>query len=209
MQVHQDIDLTVQDALRRLRIAQVRDGLEMLKCRLQALTVRTAVLDAVAEGKYLDATAVMLLEQVGQQQSDRMGAQISRQIADPQARMMVAATRRQRSRRGRQLSSNIGASGQQLERRVIVRRQHRQCRMRHQQRVRADLAKRQSHRPDALALTQVLPVLKDIGLLGIDLQTAAQSRLSLSVAQRHFPKTTQLVQCPQQQVLLCGQPCDR
>ena len=107
MQVHQDIDLTVEDALRCLRIAQVRDGLEMLKCRLQALTVRTAVLDAVAEGKYLDATAVMLLEQVGQQQSDRMGAQISRQIADPQARMMVAATRRQRSRRGRQLSGNI------------------------------------------------------------------------------------------------------
>ena len=177
----------------------------MLERGFQPFAVSGAVFDAGAKGIDLDPLAVMLFKQVSQQQADRMGAEIARQIADAQALMLVVAPCGQVTASLLQLALEQGMRGQQLQCRVILRVQHGQGRGGHDHGVGADAAKRLVHRPDALAMPQLDPMLQRAGLLGVEFQAAAQRGFGQRVTLLDFSQAPDPVQQLHQHVPLLGQ----
>ena len=194
MQVDQHVDAAIADGVGRFAVAHRVNRDHLVAGPLQARAVRGAIFGAEVERRDVDARPVVRLEQLRHEQADRVGAEIARQVANPQPAILGRPRRRARDVRERVLAADEEVRRQPLHRRVVLERQHRQRRGGGGHVVRRDSRERLVDRPGALLLAQMDPMLDGVGLGGVELEAVREGGFGRRVVAARFLKASDVVE---------------
>ena len=174
VEINQDVDAVFCDLGSGRIVIEVVDVAPMVDRILGALLGRIGSLDAARIGEDLEVLVIVLLHDVGHGEAHGVFAQIGRHIADAEPQRIAPTQGRLRTLyRLRHADGLLGVMVRlgELEHRIVGEIGQRQRRNSREQRFSIDALPWRDHRPLALALPQRNPMLHDLGLATIDVET--------------------------------------
>ena len=196
--VDQDLDAVLDHLLGGLVVGHVGDVDPVFDRVLHALLDRIGRLDAAVVGEDLDLGAIVQLEDLVGEIADGVFAQVRRQIGDAAARRRVVAQPLVRGyiglRRRAGDVARIGIGVAELQDRIVGVGAEGQRGNPAEQGLAVHLARGRDDRPFALALAQADIVLRDVGLVLVEIEALAQRILGMGIEIAAFKHASDLLQ---------------